>query len=122
MENMDSTIIRTSLPAIAQDLNENPLALNLALTAYLVSLAVFIPISGWVADRYGSRSVLTAAIVVIVIGSLLCAISFADVSRQTISEATCLSRHGTTAFPKHRRGDRGVRTPNRKQLAWALHH
>ncbi len=75
MENMDSTIITTSLPAIAQDLHENPLALNLALTAYLVSLAVFIPISGWVADRYGSRSVFAAAIVVFVAGSLLCAAS-----------------------------------------------
>src|ERR1035437_5952036 len=77
MENMDSTIITTSLPAIAQDLGENPLALNLALTAYLVSLAVFIPISGWVADRYGSRSVFAAAIVVFVAGSLLCAASSA---------------------------------------------
>ena len=57
MENMDSTVITTSLPAIAVDIGENPLALKLALTSYLVSLAVFIPISGWVADRYGSRSV-----------------------------------------------------------------
>ncbi|HUX25772.1 MAG TPA: MFS transporter, partial [Burkholderiales bacterium] len=75
MENMDSTIITTSLPVIAQDLHQNPLALNLALTSYLVSLAVFIPISGWVADRYGSRSVFAAAIVVFVGGSLLCAAS-----------------------------------------------
>jgi EmrB/QacA subfamily drug resistance transporter len=75
MENMDSTIITTSLPVIAEDLHQNPLALNLALTSYLVSLAVFIPISGWVADRYGSRSVFAAAIVVFVGGSLLCAAS-----------------------------------------------
>ena len=75
MENMDSTIITTSLPVIARDLHQNPLALNLALTSYLVSLAVFIPISGWVADRYGSRSVFAAAIVVFVAGSLLCAAS-----------------------------------------------
>jgi EmrB/QacA subfamily drug resistance transporter len=75
MENMDSTIITTSLPVIAQDLHQNPLALNLALTSYLVSLAVFIPISGWVADRYGSRSVFAAAIVVFMAGSLLCAAS-----------------------------------------------
>ena len=47
-------MITTSLPAIAADIGENPLALKLALTSYLVSLAVFIPISGWVADRYGS--------------------------------------------------------------------
>ena len=75
MENMDSTVIATSLPAIARDIGENPLALKLALTSYLVSLAVFIPISGWVADRYGSRSVFAAAIVVFVGGSLLCAAS-----------------------------------------------
>ena len=72
---MDSTVITTSLPAIAVDIGENPLALKLALTSYLVSLAVFIPISGWVADRYGSRSVFMTAIVVFIGGSLLCAIS-----------------------------------------------
>jgi EmrB/QacA subfamily drug resistance transporter len=75
MENMDSTVITTSLPAIAADIGENPLALKLALTSYLVSLAVFIPSSGWVADRYGSRSVFMTAIVVFIVGSLLCAIA-----------------------------------------------
>ncbi|HLX27537.1 MAG TPA: MFS transporter [Casimicrobiaceae bacterium] len=75
MENMDSTVISTSLPAIAKDIGENPLALKLALTSYLVSLAVFIPISGWVADRFGSRSVFAAAIIVFMGGSLLCAAS-----------------------------------------------
>src|SRR5580765_6096577 len=75
MENMDSTVITTSLPAIAKEIGENPLALKLALTSYLVSLAVFIPISGWVADRYGSRTVFSVAIVVFVGGSLLCAFS-----------------------------------------------
>ena len=75
MENMDSTVIATSLPAIAGDIGENPLALKLALTSYLVSLAVFIPISGWVADRYGSRTVFATAIVVFMGGSLLCAAS-----------------------------------------------
>ncbi len=75
MENMDSTVLTTSLPAIARDLGVNPLALKLALTAYLISLAVFIPISGWVADRIGSRTVFAAAIVVFMCGSLLCAAS-----------------------------------------------
>lgn len=75
MENMDSTVITTSLPAIATDIGESPIALKLALTSYLVSLAVFIPISGWVADRFGSRSVFAAAIVVFMGGSLLCAAS-----------------------------------------------
>lgn len=71
MEHMDSTVIATSLPAIAADLGENPLALKLALTAYLVALAVFIPVSGWVADRYGSRTVFAWAIGVFMLGSLL---------------------------------------------------
>ncbi len=75
MENLDGTIIATSLPVIAKDLAENPIALKLALTSYLVSLAVFIPISGWMADRYGSRTVFRAAIVVFVFGSLACGFS-----------------------------------------------
>ena len=75
MENMDSTVIATALPAIASDIGESPLALKLALTSYLVGLAVFIPISGWVADRIGSRTVFASAIVVFVAGSLLCAVS-----------------------------------------------
>ena len=54
MENMDSTVLATALPAIAGDIGENPLALKLAFTSYLVSLAVFIPISGWIADRFGA--------------------------------------------------------------------
>jgi EmrB/QacA subfamily drug resistance transporter len=75
MENLDGTIISTSLPVIATDLAENPIALKLALTAYLVSLAVFIPISGWMADRYGSRTVFRSAIAVFVLGSLACGFS-----------------------------------------------
>jgi EmrB/QacA subfamily drug resistance transporter len=75
MENMDATVISTSLPAIAADIGESPLALKLALTSYLVSLAVFIPISGWVADRFGSRTVFLSAIVVFMGGSLLSAAS-----------------------------------------------
>ena len=75
MENMDSTIIATSLPAIARDIGTNPLALKLAITSYLLSLAVFIPASGWTADRFGARTVFRAAIVVFVIGSIGCAVS-----------------------------------------------
>ena len=51
MENLDSTVIATSLPAIAKDLHEDPISLKLALTSYLISLAIFIPASGWAADR-----------------------------------------------------------------------
>ena len=75
MENTDSTVIATALPAIARSLNEDPIALKLALTAYLVSLAIFIPISGWMADRYGARTVFRAALVVFMTGSLACAAS-----------------------------------------------
>ncbi len=57
MENMDSTVIATSLPAIAADIGTSPLTLKLAITSYLLSLAVFIPASGWTADRFGARMV-----------------------------------------------------------------
>jgi EmrB/QacA subfamily drug resistance transporter len=75
MENMDSTVIATSLPAIAADIGANPLALKLAVTSYLLSLAIFIPASGWTADRFGARTVFRAAIAVFVIGSIGCALS-----------------------------------------------
>jgi EmrB/QacA subfamily drug resistance transporter len=75
MENMDSTVIATSLPTIAVDLQTSPVALKLALTAYLVSLAVFIPISGWMADHFGAKAVFRAAIAVFIVGSIACAVS-----------------------------------------------
>ncbi len=75
MENLDSTVISTSLPAIAKDLGEDPIALKLALTSYLLSLAVFIPISGWMADRYGAKTVFRLAIGVFTLGSILCGLS-----------------------------------------------
>lgn len=75
MENLDSTVLATSLPAIAADLNEDPIALKLALTSYLLALAIFIPASGWMADRFGARKVFRAAIVVFTIGSICCGLS-----------------------------------------------
>ncbi len=75
MENMDATVISTSLPAIAQDLLVDPVALKLALTSYLVSLAVFIPVSGWMADRFGARRIFRSAILVFMVGSVLCGFS-----------------------------------------------
>lgn len=75
MENTDSTVIATSLPMIAQSLGEDPIALKLALTSYLVSLAVFIPISGWMADKFGARTIFRAAIGTFMFGSILCAMS-----------------------------------------------
>jgi EmrB/QacA subfamily drug resistance transporter len=75
MENLDGTVLATALPAMAADLNEDPVALKLALTSYLLSLAVFIPLSGWVADRFGARKVFRAAILVFTFGSILCGLS-----------------------------------------------
>ena len=73
MENLDGTIIATALPAIARDFGVAPLSLNLAITAYLLSLCIFIPISGWAADRFGARRVFSGAIVVFMAGSVACA-------------------------------------------------
>ena len=72
MQNLDSTVIATALPTIAQSLGQTPLRLNVAITCYLLSLAVFIPISGWTADRFGARRVFTGAIVVFTLGSIAC--------------------------------------------------
>ena len=69
---LNSTVIATSLPAIAAT-RRDPIALKLAVTSYLVSLAIFIPVSGWMADRFGARTRLPAAIAVFMAGSLACA-------------------------------------------------
>ena len=75
IENMDSTAIATSLPAIALDFGVEPVALKLALTTYMLALAVFIPVSGWVADRFGARPTFMVAIGVFLLGSIGCATS-----------------------------------------------
>jgi EmrB/QacA subfamily drug resistance transporter len=75
MEQMDSTVIATALPAIAADLNVGPITLKLALTSYMVALAMFIPISGWMADRFGAKKIFRIAILVFVVGSICCAFS-----------------------------------------------
>src|SRR5258707_6811917 len=75
MQSLDSTIIATALPAIADSLGETPLRLNVAITCYLLSLAVFIPISGWTADRFGARRVFSLAIIVFTLGSIGCGLA-----------------------------------------------
>jgi EmrB/QacA subfamily drug resistance transporter len=75
MENLDGTIIATALPQMARSFHVGAVNLNIGMTAYLLTLAVFIPISGWVADRFGSRSVFAAAIAVFTFASLLCGLS-----------------------------------------------
>jgi EmrB/QacA subfamily drug resistance transporter len=75
MENLDGTIIATALPQMARSFHIGAVSLNIGMTAYLLTLAVFIPISGWVADRFGARSVFASAIAVFTVASLLCAAS-----------------------------------------------
>jgi EmrB/QacA subfamily drug resistance transporter len=72
MENMDATVIATALPTIAKGFGESPLTLNLAITCYLLSLGIFLPLSGWLADRLGARTVFSSAIVVFTAGSIAC--------------------------------------------------
>jgi EmrB/QacA subfamily drug resistance transporter len=72
MENLDGTIIATALPQMARSFHVGAVNLNIGMTAYLLTLAVFIPISGWVADRYGSRSVFASAIAIFTLASLFC--------------------------------------------------
>ncbi len=75
MEQLDATIITTAIPDMARSLAVTPLQMNLAITSYILSLAVFIPISGWIADRYGSRRVFAAAMLIFTTGSMLCGLA-----------------------------------------------
>jgi EmrB/QacA subfamily drug resistance transporter len=72
MENLDGTIIATALPQMARSFHIHPVDLSIGITSYLLTLAVFIPISGWVADRFGVRSVFTAALAIFTAASVLC--------------------------------------------------
>ncbi len=75
MSQLDSTIIATSIPQMAHSLGVGPLRLNVAITSYLITLAVFIPISGWIADRFGPRRVFCSALILFSAGSVLCGLS-----------------------------------------------
>jgi EmrB/QacA subfamily drug resistance transporter len=75
MENLDGTIIATAAPAIAQDLEVAPVDVNAAMTGYLIAVAVGLPISGWLTDRFGARRILLMAIAIFTLASALCAIS-----------------------------------------------
>ena len=75
MENMEATILATALPTIARDLGVDPISLKLAITSYLLGLAVFIPVSGWVADRLGARTTFRGALALFLLASLGCAFS-----------------------------------------------
>jgi EmrB/QacA subfamily drug resistance transporter len=75
MESLDTTILNTAVPAVAAALKVGPLSMKAVLASYTLSLAVFIPISGWMADRFGTRRVFASAIGLFTLGSLLCGIS-----------------------------------------------
>jgi EmrB/QacA subfamily drug resistance transporter len=75
MESLDTTILNTAVPTIADALNVAPLSMKAVLASYTLSLAVFIPISGWMANRFGTRRVFASAIGIFTLGSFLCGIS-----------------------------------------------
>src|SRR5271167_2436650 len=75
MESLDTTILNTAVPAISTALHVTPLSMKSVLASYTLSLAVFIPISGWMADRFGTRRVFASAIGMFTLGSFLCGIS-----------------------------------------------
>jgi EmrB/QacA subfamily drug resistance transporter len=75
MHQFDGAVIATALPSMAASLHENPVRLNLAITTYLLALAVFVPVSGWMADRFGARRVFMSAIVVFTLSSVLCVLA-----------------------------------------------
>src|SRR6202044_1534798 len=75
MESLDTTILNTAVPMVAAALKVPPLSMKSVLASYTLSLAVFIPISGWIADRFGTRRVFASAIGLFTMGSFLCGLS-----------------------------------------------
>ena len=75
MENLDATVISTALPDLARTFGVTAVDVNIGMSAYMLAIAAFIPISGWLADRLGSRLVFGSAIVLFTVSSLLCGIS-----------------------------------------------
>ncbi len=75
MHQFDGAVIATALPSMAASLHEDPIRLNLAITTYLLALAVFVPVSGWMADRFGAKRVFISAILVFTVSSVLCGIA-----------------------------------------------
>ena len=75
MQFLDSTILNTALPSIAKDLHKSPLEMQSVLIAYVLTLALLIPLSGWLSDKFGSKNIFILAIAVFTIGSFLCVVS-----------------------------------------------
>src|ERR1700677_4190054 len=75
MENLDGTVIATAIPQMARSFGANPIDLNMGMTVYMLTLAVFIPVSGWMADRFGARLIFSSAIALFTGASVLCGFS-----------------------------------------------
>ncbi len=75
MENLDATVIATALPTMAAAFGVTPVDMNIGITAYILAVAIFIPASSWIADRFGARRVFAGAIIVFTLASLLCGLS-----------------------------------------------
>ena len=75
MENLDATVITTAIPQMARDFASSPVALNIGVSAYLLAVAVFIPMSGWLAERFGARTIFASAILIFTLASILCGLS-----------------------------------------------
>src|SRR5690606_11444686 len=75
MQMLDSTVVATALPVMARALGTTPVKMNVAITSYLLALAVFVPVSGWAADRFGARRVFITAIVLFTVSSVACALA-----------------------------------------------
>lgn len=75
MENLDATVIATAIPQMAKDFSVSPVELNIGISAYLLAVAIFIPISGWLAGRIGARYVFAGAILLFTLASIMCGLS-----------------------------------------------
>ncbi len=75
MQTLDATIVNTALPAMARSFGESPLRMQSVVVAYSLTMAMLIPASGWIADRFGTRRVYVASITLFVLGSIACALA-----------------------------------------------
>src|SRR5690606_20439635 len=75
MQMLDSTVVATALPVMADALQTTPVKMNISITSYLLALAVFVPISGWASDRFGARRIFLTAICMFTASSVACALS-----------------------------------------------
>ena len=109
MENLDGTVISTAVPQMARSFGVNPVDLNIGMTSFLLSLAVFIPISGWLADQFGSRTIFAGAIGIFTASSILCGVS------SGLWEFTGLVPHAGTEVSGYRLAE--SRLPRKSQEA-----